>query len=263
MISLVDSHCHLDFERFDQDREGVIAAAESAGVRAIVNPGVDLATSEAAIRLAEQFDLIYAAVGVHPNDASDLDGAGIERLRHLAAHPKVVAIGEIGLDYYRDYTPHDVQRNVFWRQLELAADLGLPIIVHNRDASVDTMSILAEWVDDHPERCGVLHSYSAGPEWLDKTVELGLSVGISGPVTFSKSVDLQQVARIVPLERLLLETDAPFLTPEPYRGRRNEPAYVRYVAETIAHLRGLDPQVLGEQTTRNVIKLFNIGNTVE
>ena len=263
MISLVDSHCHLDFEKFDQDREKVIAAAVSAGVHTFINPGVDLATSEAAIRLADQFDTIYAAVGVHPHDSSDLDGAGMEQLRQLAAHPKVVAIGEIGLDYYRDYSPRDVQRNVFLRQLELAADLDLPIIVHNRDATVDIMSILAEWVDGHPERRGVLHSYSAGPDWLDQVVEMGFSVGISGPVTFSKSAELQEVARRVPLDRLLLETDAPFLAPEPYRGRRNEPAFVRYVAETIAHLRGLDLPVLGEQTRHNVINLFNIGRTVE
>lgn len=255
---MIDSHCHLDFKKFDRDRGAVIATAEKAGLVAIINPGVDLKTSRAAVALAAKHPIVYAAVGVHPHDAKTVTRQTTAKLRKLAAHPQVVAIGEIGLDYYRDLSPRDVQRRAFAEQLELAAELDLPVIIHNREATEDTFAALENWVSDGGRRRGVLHSYSAGTGWLERALELGFSISISGPVTFPKATALQQVAQTVPLERLLIETDAPFLTPLPYRGRRNQPAYVQYVAKKIANLRGLPPTELGRQTTRNACKLFGL-----
>lgn len=253
---MIDSHCHLDFEKFDHDRQAVIASAEETGLVAIINPGVDLKSSRAAVALAEEYSMVYAAVGFHPHDAKFFDTGAIEALRGLAAHPKVVAIGEIGLDYYRNYSPHDVQRRVFSAQLDLAAEMELPVIIHNREASADVFAALADWAAGDPKRRGVLHSYSAGPEWLERILGLGFSIGLSGPVTFAKARSLHRVAQTVPLDRLLIETDAPFLAPEPFRGLRNQPAYVRYVAEKIASLRGISVQQLCEQTMQNAVELF-------
>ncbi len=256
MKPLIDSHCHLDFKKFDRDRQAVIDSAKETGLIAIINPGVDLKSSRAAVALAEKHSMVYAAVGFHPHDAKNFDTRAAKALRELAAHPKVIAIGEIGLDYYRNYSPQEVQRRAFTAQLELAAELELPVIIHNRDAAADTYAVLADWANGDPKRRGVLHSYSAGPEWLSQTLELGFFIGLSGPVTFPKARLLAQVAQTAPLERLLVETDAPFLTPEPFRGRRNQPSYVRYVAEKIAHLRGISVQQVSEQTTQNAVELF-------
>jgi TatD DNase family protein len=259
---LVDSHCHLDF--IEGDTDGLVASARQAGLVGIINPGTSLKTSQAAVALAERHAMVYAAVGVHPHDASTFDHETVAALRELAAHPKVVAIGETGLDYYRNYSPHDAQQRAFEAQLELAAELGLPVIIHNRDATEDTFARLRDWSSVTNGRRGVLHSYSAGPEWLEQAMSLGFFIGISGPVTYPKAGQLQQVAQEVPLDRLLVETDAPFLTPVPFRGRRNQPAYVQYVAEKIAALRHVPVEQLGQQTTQNVIRLFGqIGTTLE
>lgn len=255
---LVDSHCHLDFIKDDQD--AVVAAAETAGLVALINPGTNLKSSRAAIALAEKYSMVYAAVGVHPHDASSYNDETTATLRELATHPKVVAIGETGLDFYRNYSPHDAQRRAFAAQLALAAELNLPVIIHDRDASEETLKTLKGWSGGSNGRRGVLHSYSAGPERLEEVIDLGFSIGISGPVTFPKARRLQLVARDVPLDRLLIETDAPFLTPVPFRGRRNRPAYVEYVAEKIAGLRGMAFQEICEQTTRNVFQLFSLVN---
>jgi TatD DNase family protein len=263
MGRLADSHCHLDFDTFDDDRVGVIAAAKQAGLVAIVNPGTSVEASRAAVALAETYPMVYAAVGVHPHDASTFTRATKAELRQLATHPKVVAIGEIGLDYYRNYSPRDAQRRAFAAQLELAGELALPVIIHNRDAAQDTMGLLSDWADGAPGRRGVLHSYSAGLEWLQQVLELDFYVGISGPVTFAKATMLHRVVQQAPLERLLVETDAPFLTPEPFRGRRNEPAYVQYVTHKVASLKGLPLEQVAEQTTRNLEQLANIGKTLE
>jgi TatD DNase family protein len=255
---LVDSHCHLDFIK--GDRDAVIAAAQEAGLVALINPGTSLKTSRAAVALAEKYPMVYAAVGIHPHDARNYDDLTTATLRELAAHPKVVAIGEIGLDYYRNYSPHDAQRRAFAAQLELAAELNLPVIIHDRDATEETMAILQEWTTGENGRSGVLHSYSGGLEWLGEVLKLGFSIGISGPVTFPKAKQLQRVAQKVPLERLFIETDAPFLTPVPYRGRRNRPAYVQYVAEKIADLRRVSVQQISEQTSQNVFELLALGH---
>ncbi|MGB9870102.1 MAG: TatD family hydrolase [Anaerolineae bacterium] len=250
---LVDSHAHLDFPEFEPDREAVIARARAVGVVAILNVGADLESSRASVALAQQYDFIYAAIGVHPHDAKTLTPTALEELRALARHPKVVAMGEIGLDYYRDLSPRPVQRQAFADQLALAAELGLPVVVHSRDALDDTLSILRGWTGG-----GVLHSYSGGPERLQEVLAMGLHIGLSGPVTFPNAHRLRTVAATVPLDRLLIETDCPYLTPEPYRGRRNEPAYVWYVAGAVARARGMPAEEVARATAENAARLFRL-----
>jgi TatD DNase family protein len=252
-MHLIDSHAHLDFRRFDDDRESVIQRARETGLAAVVNIGTDLDSSRASIELAESYEFIYATVGVHPHSAKTVTSRVFDELRTLARHPKVVAVGEIGLDYYRDLSPRPVQRKAFSDQLALAADLGLPVVIHSRDAHDDVIAALQGW-----KGTGVLHSYSAGLTRLDEVLELGFWVGISGPVTFPKAQALRRVAARVPLERLLVETDCPYLTPEPHRGRRNEPAYVRYVVEAVARARGMPAGTVAHSTADNARRLFDI-----
>ncbi len=268
-MPLIDSHAHLDSRQFDGDREAVIARAHQAGLVAIVNAGANLESSRAAVALADRHDLIYATVGIHPHDAKTLTLAALAELRALASHPKVVAIGEIGLDYYdeaglRDLAPRPVQRRAFADQLALAKEMELPVVIHSRDAHDDVLDILHDWTASPPDGgglrggSGVLHSYAAGPERLDEVLEMGFYVGISGPVTFKKAERLREVAAKAPLNRLLIETDCPYLTPEPYRGKRNEPAHVRYVAQTIAHARNVTQRKIALATTENARRLFGI-----
>jgi TatD DNase family protein len=252
-VRLIDSHAHLDFRQFDDDREKVIERAQKAGVVTIVNVGTSPASSRASVALAERYDFVYATVGVHPHDAKTVTPPVLDELRSLARHRKVVAVGEIGLDYYRDLSPRPVQRRVFDEQLALAAELGLPVVVHSRDAHDDVLVALREW-----KGTGVLHSYSAGPRLLEEVLALGFFVGISGPVTFPKADALRAVAATVPMERLLVETDCPYLTPRPYRGRRNEPAYVQYVAEAVALAREALPVDVAQATADNARRLFGI-----
>ena len=260
MTDLVDSHCHLDARRFNADREAVIARATEGGVRRIVNPGVDLPSSRAAIELARQHECIYAAVGVHPHDAKRLDVDALAELRRLAASLKVVAIGEIGLDYYRDLSPRDAQRRAFEAQLDLAAELGLPVVIHDRDAHDDVLTILRDWRSSlHAPRstlCGVVHSFGGDVALAEQLLALGFLVGVSGPVTYQNADRLRDVTRAVPLERLLIETDAPYLTPEPHRRRRNEPAYVRLVAQAIADAKHLNFDQVAACTSANARALF-------
>lgn len=252
-MQLIDSHAHLDFSQFDADRDAVIERARGAGLVAILNVGADLPSSQAAVALADTYDFIYAAVGVHPHDAVTVTPAVLDELRALARHPKVVAVGEIGLDYYRDLSPRPAQRRAFADQLALAAELHLPVVVHSREAHDDVLVALQGW-----EGTGVLHSYSAGPERLEEVLGLGFSIGISGPVTFRKADQLRAVAAAVPLERLLVETDCPYLTPVPYRGKRNEPAYVRYVVEAVARARGVPAEAVAQATAVNAHSLFGV-----
>jgi TatD DNase family protein len=235
------------------------------GVRSAVNPAVDLPSSRTAVALARQHRSIYAAVGIHPHDAKTLDAAGLEELKTLAHLPKVVAIGEIGLDYYRDLSPRDVQRRAFQAQLELAAELGLPVVVHDRDAHADVLAMLSGWslslhasrstLDD---RLGVLHSFSGDVALAKQAVALGFYIGISGPVTYKNADQMREVARAVPIRQLLIETDAPYLTPQPYRGKRNEPANVLFVAQTVADARGLTLEEVAAQTSANAAALFGL-----
>jgi TatD DNase family protein len=266
MMRLIDSHAHLSFPQFDADREAVIRQAREAGLVAIVEIGADLESSRAAMGLAEAHDFIYAAVGIHPHDAKSVNPATLAELRELAHHPKVVAIGEIGLDYYRDLSPRPAQREAFDAQLALAAELGLPVVIHSRDAFDDTLAALRDHFASLPMGGtegglggrGVVHSYSGGPARLDEVLALGFSVGLSGPVTFPRSERLRAVATNVPLARLLVETDCPYLTPQAHRGKRNEPAYVRYVVEEIARARRVTANKVALATADNAERLLGI-----
>lgn len=253
---LIDTHCHLDFERFDEDRDAVVARAAAAGVSRIIVPALDAQNWQAVLKLAERYDGVYTAVGVHPNSTADWQDSHIDQLRTLAQHPKVVAIGEIGLDYYWDKSPKERQQRAFGMQLELAAELGLPVIVHNREASEDVLAMLADSPLAGRPAPGVLHSFSASWADAEKALAMGFYLGFTGPVTFKKAEEVREVARRVPHDRILVETDAPFLTPHPHRGKRNEPAYVAFVAARLAAERGVETAVFACQTTQNAETLF-------
>lgn len=252
---LIDSHAHIQLKNFDNDREAMFARAKKAGVECIITIGFDLETSMGAIRLAEQYDFVYATVGMHPHDAKLLNDEIIARFRELAQHPKVVAMGEMGLDYYRNLSPRSIQQKAFEAQLRLAQELNLPIIVHDRDAHEDIMEILRQYVGKM-EKHGVLHCFSGDIEMAKEAIDLGFYISIAGPVTYPKSLSLQRVAREVTLNSLLLETDCPWLAPQFRRGKRNEPAYIKSIAEMIAELRGVSVTTIADATTANVTKLF-------
>lgn len=265
MTDFTDTHCHLDFDRFDTDRNEVIRRAWDAGLVKILNPGIGVETSKKAIRISEMYsDRMYAAVGVHPNYGQDWMEDTLPTLREQTQNASVVAIGEIGLDYYREYTPHDIQRTIFREQLNLAAEVNLPVIIHNREASADLMRILEEWTSElqnagNPlaERPGVLHSYSDDLETARKGLTMNFYLGIGGPVTFKNAHDRKTVVREIPLDRILLETDAPYLTPHPHRGKRNEPAYIPLIAAEIARLQEISLEEVAEITTSNADHLFH------
>ena len=265
MLPYTDTHCHLDFDRFHSDRDQVLKRAWEAGLVWILNPGIDLQTSQAAINLAKIFPgKISAAVGVHPNYGETWTTELFSHLRKQAMTPEVVAIGEIGLDYYRQHTPHDQQKNMLHKQLTLAEELALPVILHNRESSQDMIRILEGWhkglVDtnhplaDHP---GVLHSYSDDLDTALRAIKMNFYIGISGPVTFNNAADRKIVTRSLPLDRILLETDAPFLSPHPHRGKRNEPAFIPLIADEIARLHNIEPEEIAEITYANARRLFN------
>lgn len=270
-ILLVDTHCHLNFEAFDGDRDQVIQRAQEAGVRAILNPGVDLDSSRAAVALTDRYAGVYAAVGVHPNSATSWDATTLGELRELAQHPRVVAIGEIGLDDYRERAPRDLQERILREQLELAADLALPVVLHTRNHSpqdrravADTMEILRQWRDrllsagsPLAQSPGVLHSFSDGVAAAQQATGMEFMIGITGPVAFRNAAELQEVVSAVSPDSLLVETDAPFLTPHPHRGERNEPGYVRYVVEKVAQIKGIPTATAAGSSVRNAERLFH------
>jgi TatD DNase family protein len=251
--SLIDTHAHLDGDEFAADRAEVVARASGAGVARIVSAGQDESTSRAALALTDVFALVSAAVGVHPHLASS--AGDLRWLRELAADPRVVAIGECGLDYHYDFSPRDVQRDVFARQLDLARDLRLPAIVHCREAEDHVIAALREHFSR--ERTAVVHcftgAYDLGRALID---EFGVFLGIGGAVTFKKAEALHDAAARLPLEHLVLETDCPYMTPAPHRGKRNEPAYVSLVCERLAQLRGVDAETIARETTANAGRLF-------
>ncbi len=249
-----DSHAHLDDRRFDADRAEIFAQLPQAGVTRVMNIGCDLASSLASVRLAEQYDFVYAAVGSHPDDADNVDPALLERYRALARHPKVRAIGEIGLDYHYDDVPRDVQRRAFIVQLALAVELDLPAVVHEREAHGDAMDILRQF----PTARGVFHCYSGSLEMARELVKLGWYVGFTGVITFKNARRAVEVARDLPLERLLIETDCPYMAPEPYRGRRNDSRYVPYMARKLAEIKGLPEETVARATAENAKRLFAI-----
>lgn len=253
---LFDTHAHLNDTGYNNDRDEMIQRARQAGVVHIVNVGFNLASSRESLKLADTYDLIYAAVGIHPHDAAEAGPGYLEELEKMASHPRVVAIGEIGLDYYRDLSPRPVQRKVFTEQMALAKKLQKPIIIHDRDAHGELMDILRK------ERLGpaggVMHCYSGSREMARECLAMGFYISIAGPVTFSNAARLKEVAASVPPDRLLIETDAPYLTPVPYRGKRNEPAHVLYTAQEVARLRGIKTEDLARICTENGRKFFRI-----
>jgi TatD DNase family protein len=255
---LIDSHCHLNFNAFDEDRAEVLARAAEAGVIAIINPGTNLEDSRQIVAMAEATPNLYAAVGFHPNDVADFNQPALAELRDLAAHPKVVAIGEIGLDYYWDEAPRPVQQQVFEQQLALAREIDKPVIIHQREAAADMMAILRLWSKGQAHPGLVLHSFSGDMQMAEEAVELGFYIGITGPVTFKNAHNLPEIVAALPAERLLIETDAPFLSPHPFRGKRNEPARVKLVAERVAALQGVSLSEMGDQLTQNTILLFRL-----
>lgn len=261
---LADTHCHLDFDTFDEDRDQVLARSREAGVTHILVPGIDLASSRAAVDLSESRSQVFAAVGVHPNQGNSWDEDTRSRLRVLAQSPTVVAIGEIGLDYYRDRAPRELQERVLQEQLTLATELELPVVIHNRQATAELLDILSAWsagltAAESPLAAGpgVLHSYSGDLQSALRAIELGFYIGLTGPVTFRNAPELQEVVAALPLDHLVVETDAPFLAPHPYRGKRNEPAYVRLIADKIAQLHDEDFEAVARTTSHNAQRLFD------
>lgn len=250
----VDTHCHLQSEKFDEDREAAIARALDA-LEWLVVIGDDLESSEAAAALTR--DRVYAAVGVHPYHPEHVTEEGIAKLRDMGSRSGVVAIGEIGLDYYKYNTaPRDTQQNAFRAQLDLAVELNLPVVIHNRDAEDDIAAALDEYARQLPG--GIMHCFSGDAAFAERCVAWGFHVSFAGNVTFPKAGPLREAALAVPMERLLIETDSPYLAPQPVRGKRCEPAYVRYTAETLAALKGLTLEEFCEQTTRNASELFRV-----
>jgi TatD DNase family protein len=250
-VTLVDSHCHLGGDAFDADRQAVLARAWAAGVAHVVVIGESAASAEVGLGLAAGDPRVSVVVGTHPHDAREWDAGAEARLRRLAADPRVVALGEMGLDYHYDHSPRDVQRAVFERQLALAEELDRPVVIHAREADGDVAAVLR----DFPRVRAVLHSFSSGPVLLEAGLSLGHWVSFSGMVTF-RNWTMDDAVRSVPAERLLCETDAPFLAPVPMRGKRNEPAHVRYVAERLAAARGEDPAMLAGRTSANAAAFF-------
>ncbi len=252
MDQLVDTHCHLDFDSYRDDLDEVLGRAEAAGVGRVIVPGIDLDSSRAVLDLAQRHEMVLAAVGVHPNHSAGWQDGWLDEIRQLALNGQVVAIGEIGLDYYRDHSPPKVQRQAFEAQIALAVELELPVVVHNREADGDVLA----WLDRAGPVQGVLHSFSSSWQVAEAALAQGYFLGFTGPITFKKAEELHQVAARAPLDRILVETDGPFLTPHPYRGKRNEPAYVRFVAQRLAELKGLDAAEVARKTSANAIRLF-------
>jgi TatD DNase family protein len=256
----IDSHAHIEMDDFNQDRDEVIQRARDAGIDLIVDIGdgdVSHDSHAAALKIAERYSFVFTTVGVHPHEARLLDDTLYSRLAEMAQHPKVIAIGEVGLDYHYDHSPREVQRQAFRKQIRLALLRELPIVIHTREAEQDTIAIIREqWAGS--AKPGVIHCFTA-TRWLaDAAVELGFYISFSGVLTFKNARGIRETAAAVPLDRILIETDCPFLAPEPYRGRRNEPAYVVETARRLAELRGLTAEEIGRITSDNFMRAFGM-----
>ncbi|KWU68288.1 TatD family hydrolase [Priestia sp. YIM B13446] len=255
---LFDTHVHLNAEQYEDDLQEVINRALEKGVQNMVVVGFDEPTIKKAIQIAETYDFIYASVGWHPVDAIDMTDEHLAWIEELAQHPKVVALGEMGLDYHWDKSPKEVQKDVFRRQIRLARKVNLPIIIHNRDATEDVVTILKE---EHVEEVGgIMHCFTGSIEVAKQCMDMNMYISFGGPVTFKNAKKPKEVATELPLDKLLIETDCPYLTPHPFRGKRNEPGYVSYVAEQIAELKGITYEELADITTANAKKLFGIND---
>lgn len=261
-MRLLDTHVHLDLEAFDDDRQAVVDRAREAGVDRFIIPAIEPALTPRIQALAETTPGVFCCAGLHPNSSAGFLPDVIEEIRSLARHRLCVAVGEIGLDYHWDNSPVPVQRRAFEDQLALAADLELPVVIHNREATDDVLSMLRDWVPQLPpalrDRAGVLHAFSGTPAQVETAVELGFYLGFGGPLTYKNADETRRSASAVPLDRLLLETDAPYLTPTPHRGKRNEPGYVRLVAERMTTVRGITLDDLASATSANAERLFRL-----
>lgn len=262
---LIDTHAHLDFSQFDEDRGQVIERAANEGITRIVTVGFDVDSSLQAVAITDGNANLWACVGTHPHQASRVTPEGLESLRELSTHHKVVAIGEIGLDYYRDRSPRDVQREILRQQLELAAESGKPVVIHDRAAHKDVMRIVRSWAEavratknGLQPPLGVVHCFSGDQTMAEELFELGLFISVAGPVTFPNARGLQALVGRLPLERLLVETDCPFLSPHPHRGKRNEPANVKLVALKIAEIKQMSFQKVARVTTENARRVFRL-----
>lgn len=254
---LIDSHAHLDDEKFNGDRKYLIENLRENGVELVINIGADLKTSKNSVNLAKEYKNIYAVVGVHPHSAKEVTEETLGEIRGLAGEEKVLAIGEIGLDYHYDYSPRDVQRSQFIAQLKLAKELDLPVVIHSREATQETFDIIKEEVENGGLR-GVLHAFSGSPEIAREYIKLGFLISIGGPLTFKNAKTVKQVVKEIDLDHMIIETDSPYLTPVPYRGKRNEPMFVKYVAEEIAKIKEIDVEEVISITNKNTKRLFGI-----
>ena len=254
-MPIFDTHAHYDADRFDSDRDTVLSALPGDGVGLVVDPGCDLPSSRAAVALAEKYSHVYAAVGVHPEDCAGFQDGDLEELRRLLRHPKVVAIGEIGLDYYwEENPPRDFQQIVFRKQLALASELDLPVIVHDREAHGDSLAIIQEF----PTVTGVFHCFSGSPEMAAELLKRGWYLGFDGPITYKNAKRAPEVAAITPLDRMVVETDAPYMAPVPMRGKRNDSRYLPYVIEKLAAWKGVTVEEMTRITWENGRRLFRL-----
>ncbi|GIN88406.1 hydrolase TatD [Heyndrickxia sporothermodurans] len=253
---LFDTHVHLNDTQYDQDLEGVISNAKEAGISNMVVVGFDRPTINKAMELVEKYDFLYASIGWHPVDAIDMTEQDLLWIEELTAHPKVVALGEMGLDYHWDKSPKEIQKEVFRKQIKLAKKVKLPIIIHNREATQDIVDILKE--EDAKEVGGIMHCFSGSTEIAKECIDMNFYISLGGPVTFKNAKKPKEVALEIPLSHLLIETDCPYLAPHPYRGKRNEPAFVKLVAQQIAEIKGVSLEEVADQTTKNAKRLFGI-----
>ena len=253
MRNIFDSHAHYNDEQFDIDRDSLLASLPEAGIVGIINCGTDIASSLASLKMAEKYPFVYAACGYHPESALEFTDACLSAIEKMLSHEKCVAVGEIGLEYHYDFVPKDVQKYVFEKHLQLAVKHDMPVIVHDREAHADTMELLKKY-----KPRGVLHCYSGSTEMAKEVLKLGMYIGLGGAVTFKNAVKPVEVAEMIPLNRLLLETDCPYMAPVPMRGKRNNSAYIEYVAEKIADVRGVSPQEILDITSENTKTLFGI-----
>ncbi len=255
---IFETHAHYDDEQYEEDRDRLLGSMQENGISRIVNAGASIETTEKGIRLAEKYPFVYAAAGVHPSETAQLDEDSFVRLKKLAIHPKTVAVGEIGLDYYWDKEPDVQEKQRYWfrRQLELAAQLGLPVIIHSRDASADTLAIMKEACDMHIP--GVIHCFSYSVETALEYVSMGYYIGVGGVVTFKNAKKLKEAVEKIPLANILLETDCPYMAPEPYRGKRNSSLYLPYIAAKIAEIKGMTQQEVIEATWNNACRMYRM-----
>ncbi len=255
-MELIDTHAHLDSSNYDKDRQGVIKEAKKQGIKYIINVGTNIMSSKNSIALSQKNSGIYATVGIHPHDADEVDNNTLSFLEKLTAEDKVVAVGEIGLDFHYDNSPRDIQKKAFHLQLELARKVNLPVVIHSRDAAQETLKILKE--ENIQDIGGIFHCFSEDLNTARMILDMGMYIAVGGVITFKNAGGLRQVVAELPLNRLVIETDSPYLTPHPHRGHRNEPSYIKYVAREIARIKNISQVQVAKITTENAKKIYNI-----